>query len=154
MTGSLSELQSEKQQPVTVMATGVFDLLHPGHIYYLEQSRALGDRLIVLVTNDTVVRQTKGEPLFDAAARAHMIDALQSVDEVIIPIETDRARYYQTVLALRPDIITLGYDQKFSEIELLSELQQHGWTGKIVRMEKYPHAEISSSVLKQRIKGG
>lgn len=140
-------------KPVKIMATGVFDLLHPGHIYFLEQSKALGDNLTVLVTNDEVVRQTKGEPLFDAKARAHMVGSLRCVDEVIVPTETDRARYYQTVLTINPDIITLGYDQKFSEIELLTELQQHGWTGKVVRIDKYPHAEVSSSKLKQQIKG-
>jgi FAD synthetase len=136
------------------MATGVFDLLHPGHIYYLEASRLLGDELIVVVANDQVVQRTKGAPLFDAKARAHMVGALRCVDEVVIPIETEPTRYYQTVLDIAPDIITLGHDQRFSEDELTKDLAQHGWHGKVVRMEKYPDGEISSSKLKQQIREG
>lgn len=134
------------------MATGVFDLLHPGHIYYLEQSRLLGDELVVVVANDTVVQRTKGEPLFDAASRSHMVGALRCVDKVIIPVETDPARYYQTVLDLAPAIITLGHDQRFDEKELAADLAKHGWQGKIVRIGKLPDNEISSSHLKERIR--
>jgi FAD synthetase len=139
-------------KPLRVMATGVFDLLHPGHIYYLEQSRALGDELFVVVANDTVVRRSKGEPLFAEESRAHMVGALRCVDTVIVPTNTDPSRYYQTVLDIQPDIITLGHDQKFSEVELEKELRQHGWDGKVVRIDTYPGDHISSSHLKQRIK--
>lgn len=143
---------TNSQQKKRVMATGVFDLLHAGHLHYLEASKALGDELVVLVTNDEVVRRTKGEPLFDAAHRGHLVGALRCVDQAIIPSETEPTRYYQTVLDIAPDIITLGYDQKFSEEVLASELAQHGWHGEIVRIDKLPHLEISSSQLKAKIK--
>jgi FAD synthetase len=136
-----------------IMATGVFDLMHPGHIYYLEQSKALGDKLVVVVTNDTVVTRTKGTPLFDEASRRHMVAALRCVDEAIIPTETEPDRYYQTVLDINPDIITLGYDQHFDEKELTADLAKHGWHGKIVRIERHPDHDVSSSQLKKKIKG-
>lgn len=147
----MTESDSHNKQ-IRIMATGVFDLLHPGHIYYLEQSRILGDELVVVVANDTVVGRTKGEPLFSEVSRAHMVGALRCVDRVIVPTETEPSRYYQTVLDIDPNIITLGHDQKFSEAELEQELRQHGWQGKVVRIGKYPSEHISSSQLKQRIK--
>lgn len=135
---------------IKVMATGVFDLLHPGHIYYLEQARALGDELFVVVAND-IVAARKGRPLFDAAARAELVAALACVTKVIVPTEVEPKRYYRTVLALDPDIICLGYDQTFSEHQLAVELAKYGWQGEIVRLQKYPAGDISSSRLKQQI---
>ncbi len=142
-----------KQQSVRVMATGVFDLLHPGHIYFLEKSRELGDELVVVVANDRVVSRTKAETILPAKTRAHLVGALRIVDSVVIPVETEEARYFQTVLDIAPDIITLGHDQSFSETKLQTELAAHGWQGKIVRIDRYPDEEISSSHLKKRIVG-
>lgn len=137
---------------VKVMATGVFDLLHPGHLYFLEQSRAHGTELVVLVTNDEVVRQSKGEPLFDQESRRHLVAGLSCVDQAIIPTETDPAAYYKTVLSIAPDIITLGHDQHFDEATLAADLAVYGWHGKIVRIDKYPDGDISSSQLKAKLR--
>ncbi|TSC66554.1 MAG: cytidyltransferase-related enzyme [Candidatus Berkelbacteria bacterium Gr01-1014_85] len=136
---------------VTVMATGVFDLLHPGHLSFLKQAKALGDRLVVVVTNDTVAHQSKGETLFTASERAEMIEAIDWVDEVIIPTETDPSRYYLTVAAIKPAIIALGYDQRFDELELAKELAQHGLDCQIVRLEQAKTSTWSSTKLKKRI---
>ncbi len=137
---------------IRVLATGVFDLLHPGHIHYLESSKKLGDELIVLVTNDDYVRQTKGEPVFPAASRRHLIEALACVDEVIIPTETQPDQFYKTVLAIEPDIITLGFNQKFSGNDLKAEFARHGWQGDIVRIGPYKEAGLSSTQLKDKIR--
>lgn len=143
----------QTKNKIRVMATGVFDLLHPGHIYYLEQSRALGDELYVVIANDEVVRRTKAEPLFEARHRQHMIESLACVDKAIVPTETEPERYYQTVLDIAPDIITLGHDQSFSQQQLAAELAAHGWQGKVVRIDKYPVEDISSTKLKSALKG-
>lgn len=137
---------------VRVMATGVFDLLHPGHIYYLETARALGDELVVVVANDTVVTRTKGKPLFDAESRRRLVAALACVDKAVVPDETEPKRYYRTVLEVAPDIIALGHDQTFTEHELAAELAKYGWQGKVVRLDKYPEEEISSSHIKNKLK--
>ncbi len=136
---------------VRVMATGVFDLLHPGHIYYLETSRRQGDELVVVVANDAVVRRTKGEPLFAAASRRQLVAALAVVDMAVVPTETEPERYYRTVLDLAPDIITLGHDQTFDETELVAELARYGWYGKVIRIGKFPDAELSSGQLKKSL---
>jgi FAD synthetase len=134
-----------------VMATGVFDLLHPGHIYFLEQSKALGDELVVVVTNDVVAGQTKKQMLFDQESRRHLVAALACVDQAIVPTETEPERYYRTVLDINPDIITLGHDQTFTEQKLAEELAKYGWHGQIIRIDKYPDADISSTLLKSKI---
>jgi FAD synthetase len=133
-----------------IMASGVFDLMHPGHIYYLEQSRSLGDELVVVVTNDAVASR-KGKTLFDAESRRHMVAALAVVDRAVIPTETDPARYYRTVLDLNPSVITLGHDQHFDETALRKELNRYGWQGKVVRIGKMPGQAVSSSALKQKL---
>ena len=69
-----------------VLANGCFDLLHVGHIRYLEDARALGDLLIVGVNGDAAVRRLKGpgRPLMPAAERAEMLAALRAVDHVVV----------------------------------------------------------------------
>lgn len=141
------------RKKVRVMASGVFDLMHPGHIYYLEQAKALGDELIVVVANDAVVARTKGQPLFDAAARQRLVAALAVVDRAIVPTETDRRRFYRTVLAIAPDIIALGYDQTFTEQELAAELAAYGWQGRVVRIGPEPGGELSSTLVKSKVRG-
>ncbi len=136
---------------VRIMASGVFDLLHPGHIFYLEQSRLLGDELVVVVANDTVVTRTKGRPLFEAESRRKMVAALACVSEAVVPAETEPKRYYRTVLDIQPDIITLGHDQSFKEERLVAEMARYGWKGQVVRIDKYPEEEISSSKLKNKL---
>lgn len=144
---------SQSSPKKIIMASGVFDLLHPGHIYYLEQSRQLGDELVVIVTNDQVANRTKGKTLFSAESRKQMVAALACVERAIIPIETEPARYYRTVLDINPNVITLGHDQRFSETELLAELARYGWKGEIVRIDKMPGEKVSSTMLKKQLKG-
>src|SRR5256885_9042397 len=69
---------------VRVMATGVFDLLHPGHVYFLREARALGDELWVVVARDTTARKFKHEPIMPEAARFQMVEALKPVDRAVL----------------------------------------------------------------------
>ena len=92
-----------------VMTNGCFDLLHPGHVDYLEKARALGDRLIVAVNDDQSVRRLKGDarPVNPLATRVKMLSALQSVDWVVVFSEdTPEALYCK----LCPDILVKGGD--------------------------------------------
>ena len=92
---------------VRVMAQGVFDLLHLGHVHYLEKAKELGDELVVVIASDKTVRERKHEPVTPQEMRKEMVEALRCVDQVVIGSEGDR---YETVERLRPDIIALGYD--------------------------------------------
>jgi rfaE bifunctional protein nucleotidyltransferase chain/domain len=82
---SLAEAQRAAGR-VVVLANGVFDLMHPGHLRFLEAARAKGDLLIVAVHSDRIVRQTKGlsRPILPEAERAELLAALASVDAVFI----------------------------------------------------------------------
>ena len=92
-----------------VLANGVFDLLHVGHVRYLEAARALGDVLVVAVNSDASVRRLKGQgrPLMSAAERAELIGALRPVDAVVV-FEEDSVE--RLVGALRPDVQAKGTD--------------------------------------------
>jgi FAD synthetase len=105
------------------MASGVFDILHTGHISYLEQARSLGDELVVVVACDSTVRKRKHEPITPEAMRARLVGALKPVDRSIIGREGDML---DTVAEIRPDIIVLGYDQGFNEEELHQRLSDRG----------------------------
>ncbi|QJD30352.1 bifunctional D-glycero-beta-D-manno-heptose-7-phosphate kinase/D-glycero-beta-D-manno-heptose 1-phosphate adenylyltransferase HldE [Methylococcus geothermalis] len=94
-----------------VVTNGCFDLLHPGHVHYLEQARALGDRLIVLVNGDDSVRRLKGagRPVNPLAHRMAMLAALESVDWVVA-FEGDTPR--DEICAIRPDVLVKGGDYR------------------------------------------
>ena len=92
-----------------VLANGVFDLLHVGHVRYLEAARALGDVLLVAVNSDASVRRLKGEgrPIMSAVERAELIGALRPVDAVVV-FEEDSVE--RLVGVLRPDVQAKGTD--------------------------------------------
>jgi rfaE bifunctional protein nucleotidyltransferase chain/domain len=92
-----------------VFTNGCFDILHVGHLQYLEQSRALGDKLIVGLNSDDSVRRLKGpsRPVNSQADRKRMLEALRCVDEVVI---FDEDTPYDLIVSLQPDIVTKGGD--------------------------------------------
>ncbi|MBQ8178877.1 MAG: adenylyltransferase/cytidyltransferase family protein [Candidatus Methanomethylophilaceae archaeon] len=117
-----------------VMASGVFDIIHTGHVSYLEQAAALGDELVVVVACDTTVRRRKHEPITPEDMRARIVGALKPVDRVVIGRDGDM---FDTVAELRPDIIVLGFDQTFDESELESQLESRGFPGiRVVRADE------------------
>ena len=115
---------------VRVMASGVFDILHTGHISYIEQAKAMGDELVVVVACDGTVRRRKHEPITPEAMRARIISSLKAVDRAVIGHEGDM---FRTIEELRPDIIVLGYDQAFSEDELRKELKKRNISAEVRR---------------------
>ena len=92
-----------------VLANGVFDLLHVGHVRYLGAARALGDVLVVALNSDASVRRLKGQgrPIMTAAERAELVGALRPVDAVVV-FEEDTVD--RVVGALRPDVQAKGTD--------------------------------------------
>ena len=124
-----------------VVATGTFDLLHPGHVLYLERSKALGDELVVIVARDVNVRH-KPKPILPEEQRRRMIEALRTVDRAVLGEEQD---IFKTIEQLKPDIITLGFDQHFDADRLEEELQRRGLHPRIVRIEAHEPCELCSS---------
>lgn len=122
---------------VRVMATGVFDILHLGHLHYLEESKKLGDELVVVVATDTTVRKRKHEPITPEKMRCELVASLKPVDKAVLGREG--GDIFEIVKDLRPDIITLGYDQPFDQQNLEKELQKRGLKVKVVRMPHLDH---------------
>jgi len=122
---------------VRVMATGVFDIIHLGHLHYLEQSRRLGDELVVVVATDNTVRKRKHEPITPEKMRLELVLSLKPVDRAVLGKES--GDIFEIVNEVKPDIITIGYDQPFSEQELEAELKKRGQKVKVVRMPHLDH---------------
>lgn len=123
------------------MATGTFDLLHPGHLLYLEKSSALGDCLVVVVARDVNVKH-KPKPIVPEDQRLMMVAALKVVDLAVLGHEND---FMIPVEQFKPDIITLGYDQHFNPEALQSQLAGRGLHPKIVRIEAHDPCELCKS---------
>jgi len=116
------------------MATGVFDLLHPGHFYFLSEARRLGSELIVVVARDSTARKFKHEPIMSEASRVQMVSALKPVDRAVLGHE---GNIYDILDEIRPDIIALGYDQAHNEDRILEECRKRGLDTKVVRLPRF-----------------
>ncbi len=119
---------------VKVMATGTFDILHMGHIYYLKEAKKLGDTLAVVVATDSTVRKLKHEPINSQEIRLSIIKELKIVDEAYIGYEDD---IYEIVKEIQPDIIALGFDQIHNEDEIKIQLKKRKINAEIVRLNEF-----------------
>ena len=116
------------------MATGAFDLLHMGHIYYLREAKKLGDTLVVVVATDSTVQKLKHEPITPQESRVNLIKELKMVDEVYLGHDDDM---YTIVQEIKPDIIALGFDQIHDDATIKKELKKRKLNVKLVRLSKY-----------------
>jgi D-beta-D-heptose 7-phosphate kinase/D-beta-D-heptose 1-phosphate adenosyltransferase len=114
-----------------VFTNGVFDLLHPGHVRYLQQARALGDLLIVGLNTDAPVRRNKGpeRPITPEAERAEVLAALACVDAVTL---FDEDTPLAVITAVLPDVLVKGADWAHDAIVGRDVVEAHG--GRVVRM--------------------
>ncbi len=120
---------------VRVMAVGVFDLLHAGHLHYVEQAKSLGDELVVVVAHDDTVRKQKHEPITDHDLRCRMVSGLKPVDEAVVG-NPPSLPIFDILDVVKPDLIALGYDQKHSIEAIRSGLESRGHGHiKVVRVE-------------------
>ena len=119
---------------VKVMATGTFDLLHLGHIYYLKEAKKQGDKLAVVVATDSTVRKLKHEPVNSEEIRLGLIKELKIVDEAYLGHEDDM---YEIVKEIKPDIIALGFDQIHDEKKITDELKKRNLSAKVVRLPEF-----------------
>ena len=124
-----------------VLATGTFDLLHPGHLLYLERSKELGDELVVIVARDVNVKH-KPKPVIPEDQRLRMVQALKFVDLAILGDEKD---IFRPIEQLRPDIITLGFDQHFNPATLVEEMARRNLHPKVVRVTTKDSCDLCSS---------
>ena len=130
-----------------VLAGGVFDIIHPGHIHTLTAAKALGDVLVVAIATDkTAQKMKKMSPLHDQKLRCELVSSLSMVDEAIVGHEED---IFETVKEVKPDIIALGYDQIHQEKFISDGCKRINLDVEIVRLQS-PIPKLSSSEIEKR----
>lgn len=125
-----------------ILAHGVFDILHIGHIEYLNAAKALGDRLIVTITADRYIRKGPGRPVFNQDQRKQMLEALRIVDQVQI---IDDPTALPAIHQLKPDIYAKGIDYNVDTPALRLEreaVESYGGKLVIIQTPKYSSTDI------------
>ncbi|KAF6249329.1 FAD synthase [Marine Group I thaumarchaeote] len=129
-----------------VLAGGVFDIIHPGHIYTLNAAKALGDVLVVVVaTDNTSEKMKKRRPLHTQEQRQELVNSLSMVDLCLVGQEDD---IFKTVNRVRPQIIALGYDQIHQEKFITDGCKRIDLEAKVARLQS-PIPESSSSKIEK-----
>ena len=129
-----------------VLAGGVFDIIHPGHIHTLNSAKALGDVLVVVVATDTTAQKMKKrKPLHKQNQRKDLVSSLSMVDLCVIGQEGD---IFKTVEIIKPEIIALGYDQVHQEKFITDGCRKLNLDIKVARLQS-PVPEISSSEIER-----
>jgi glycerol-3-phosphate cytidylyltransferase/FAD synthetase len=130
-----------------VLAGGVFDIIHPGHIHTLNAAKDLGDVLVVAIATDkTTEKMKKRLPLHSQEQRKMLVDALSVVDLSIVGHEGD---IFETVDFIRPQIIALGYDQIHQEKFITEGCRKINLDVTVARLQS-PIPEVSSSVIEKK----
>ena len=135
---------------IRVLATGTFDIVHPGHILYLQKAKELGDELYVIVSRDSMVHH-KPKPIIPEDQRLKIIQALKVVDNARLGSERD---IYEPLYLIKPDIIALGFDQHFDEGNLKEQLRRRHIDAEVVRIAHADTGVLSGTenIIKRIIK--
>ncbi len=149
---SLNQIRKERARlraasQTLVFTNGVFDILHVGHVRYLEQARALGDALVVAINSDVTVRELKGagRPLINQDERAEILAAMRAVSYVTI---FDEVSPRSLIAELLPDVLVKGGDYALDDIHGREEVEAAG--GRVVSL---PFIEgVSTSAIIERMK--
>lgn len=146
--------RKEVKKKRVVLASGTFDLLHYGHVKYLEEAKKLGGKsaeLIVIVARDSTVKKRKGRKTVMAEdQRRSLVEALKVVDEAILGCED--FDMIKVVEKTKPDIIAVGHDQSDIEREVRKALAEKGIAIQVVRVGRFGKDELnSSSEIKRKI---
>ena len=130
-----------------VFTNGVFDLLHPGHVRYLQQARALGDALIVGLNSDRSVRRVKGagRPVTPEGERAEILAALDCVDAVVV---FDEDTPHAIISAVQPDVLVKGADWAENAVVGRDIVEARG--GRVIRVPV--EAGYSTSAIVEKVK--
>ncbi len=125
-----------------VVATGVFGILHPGHLLFLREAKKLGDKLIVIVARDKNVEKRKGNAIIPEKQRLVVVKEVRYVDQAILGDEKD---IFKPIEKIKPDIIALGKNQNIDENFLREELKKRKLKAKVVRIDKHLNCELCST---------
>ena len=132
-----------------VLVFGTFDILHPGHEYFLKQAKKHGGELIVVVARDLTVKQVKEIfPVNNEQTRLNAIQNLDYVDNAVLgSMDIDK---YKIIEEIKPEVICLGYDQKAFVDGLEAKLHERGLRPEIIRISAYKPEKHKSSHYKKK----
>jgi FAD synthetase len=147
-------MASKKGKIKIVLASGVFDLLHLGHVRFLEEAKKAGGKdadLIVIVARDSTVEQNKGrKPIMSENQRRALVESLEVVDEAVLGFE--KFDLGDVIERVKPDVIALGYDQVDVEKGVKAYVNKRNLNVKVIRIGKFEEDELdSSSKIRQKI---
>jgi len=131
----------------TVLASGSFDLVHYGHVRFLEEAKKAGGkdaRLVVIVARDKTVERLKGnKPVIPEDQRRAVVEALKPVDEALLGFEN--MSIMDVVIQLKPDIIAVGHDQNYVEEQVKRIGMMKDLDFKIIRIGRFGQMDLNSS---------
>jgi cytidyltransferase-like protein len=130
---------------VIVLVGGTFNLVHQGHIFFLNRAKELGNYLVVVIATDKTVMKNKGVLLLPAEKRRQIIEKLGIADRVVVGSDSD---FFKTVNNERPDIIALGYDQELKK-ELIKKIKKSFPDCRIVRIDSKLKGYSTSKILRE-----
>jgi len=148
-------MANKTAKPKVVLASGVFDLLHLGHVRFLEDAKKAGganSKLVVIIAKDTTVERIKGrKPIMSEDQRLALVESLKVVDEAVMGFEG--LDIGEVIEKIKPDVIALGWDQEEMENQVKAYAKAHKEAIKVVRIGKYAQNALdSSSKIRQKIK--
>jgi FAD synthetase len=149
----MADQTTDRKQRI-VLASGVFDLLHLGHVRFLEDAKKTGgtnSKLVVIIAKDSTTEKLKGKkPIMSEEQRCALVESLKVVDEAILGYEG--LDIGEVIEKIKPDIIALGYDQIEMENEVKEYISKHKLPVSIFRVGKFGENILDSSTkIKQKI---
>jgi FAD synthetase len=147
-------MASKHGKKKVVLASGVFDLLHLGHVKFLEEAKKAGGKdaeLLVIIARDSTVEKNKGrKPIMPENQRRALVESLKVIDEAVLGFEEFDVG--DVIERIKPDVIALGYDQEDMEKHVQEYVDKHNLNVKVVRIGKFEEDALnSSSKIRQKI---
>ena len=139
-------VKKEKKRKV-VLASGTFDLLHLGHVRFLEEAKKSGGKdaeLIVIVARDNTVKARKGKgPVMPEDQRRALVESLKVVDEAVLGLEDFSID--KVIEKIKPDVIAVGHDQDGIEKEVLKTIEERNFNIQVAKIGRFGKKELDSS---------
>jgi FAD synthetase len=147
-------MANKSRKKTIVLASGVFDLIHLGHVKFLEEAKKAGGentQMVVIVARDSTVEKTKGKkPIMTEDQRRALVESLKVVDKAVLGYEN--LDIGEVISNIKPNVIALGYDQASMEKQVQDYVKTHKVNVKIVKIGKFGENTLdSSSKIKQKI---
>ena len=145
--GTRYSLSTGGRSKITVvLAGGVYDVLHLGHLAALTEAKSFGDVLIAVVATDITVEMLKGrKPIFPEEERRKLVEGLRPVDRAILGYEDVGMGYEEVLMEVMPDIVAFGYDQENLERSVSEIITRRNLRIKIVQLSRFEHEKHPSS---------